>query len=82
MACVPCCTPFWHKPNGSVPGWEKCVMGESHDFHQVDFPINRGPLRLLKISLVAKRINLRNIFSIILKYSNIIIKYDNLNIHF
>lgn len=51
-----------------------------HDFCQVDLPINRGPLRLLKISFVKKETNLRTISSILLKENDRIIKNENMNI--
>lgn len=47
-------------------------MDELHDFFfcQVDLPINRGLLMLLKISLVTKGAIGRNISSILLKQCN------------
>lgn len=54
-------------------------MDEWHDFCQVDLPINRRPLRLLKISLVKKETNLRTTSSILLKENDRIIKNENIN---
>lgn len=55
-------------------------MDEWCDFCQVHLPINREPLRLLKISFVTKETNLRTISSLLLKENDRIIKNENINI--